>query len=214
MRKSIFKTLAATLLLPLLCLGGAGLLSSCSEQDDEGEYDNWRERNEAYIDSIARLARANADGSWAMYKAFDLGDSLDLNGDNNYYIYVRAREEGSGTYRPLYNDSVRVHYSGRLIPTTAYPAGYNFGKSFNGDVLNESVDVPSLMSVKGNVVGFATALMHMRQGERCQVIIPYYLGYGTTSNTSGNIPAYSTLIFDVQLARIYRRGIDTDTSWW
>ena len=198
----------------LLLTGGAWMAVSCSEQEDEGEYDHWRERNVAYIDSVARVARANADGSWTMYKAFDMGDSLDLNGANNYYIYVQKLEAGSGTYQPLYNDSVRVHYSGRLIPTVTYPSGYNFGKSYSGDVLNEAIDVPSLMGVKGNVTGFATALMHMKKGDRWRIVIPYYLGYGTGGNSSGTIPGYSTLIFEVQLARIYRYGIDSDTGWW
>ncbi len=39
----------------------------------------------------------------------------------------------------------------------------------------------------------------------------YYLAY--KDNEDSKIPKYSTLIFDIQLARIYRYGIDTDTSW-
>lgn len=189
-------------------------LVGCSEQDEVGEYDNWKARNEHYIDSIASLARANTDGTWTMIRAYNTGDSLDFSADNRYYIYVQKLADGTGTLRPQYNDSVRVHYEGRLIPSIEHPQGYQFGKSFNGTQLDASSDVPALLGVSGNVTGFATALMHMHVGDHWRVIVPYYLGYNTNTNSSGSIPAYSTLIFDMQLARIYRYKKDTDTRWW
>lgn len=204
-----------TSLLPglvLLCL--VCLLSSCQEKEEEGEYDNWQTRNEAYVDSIARVARANADGRWTVLKVFTRGDSLDDSGENRYYVYVHKLADGTGTQSPLYNDSVRVHYSGRLVPSTSYPQGYNFGKSYNGLELNEATDVPTLLAVNQNVTGFATALMNMVVGDDWLVVVPWQLGYGSSANTTGSIPAYSTLIFEMRLARIYRYGIDTDTSWW
>lgn len=196
----------------MLCL--TCLISSCEEKEEEGEYDNWQARNEAYVDSIARVARANADGRWTVLKVFTRGDSLGDSGDNRYYVYVHKLEEGTGTESPLYNDSVRVHYSGRLVPSASYPQGYNFGKSYNGLELDESTDVPTLLAVNQNVTGFATALMNMVVGDDWLVVVPWQIGYGSSANTTGSIPAYSTLIFEMRLARIYRYGIDTDTSWW
>ncbi|MCD8237584.1 MAG: FKBP-type peptidyl-prolyl cis-trans isomerase [Prevotellaceae bacterium] len=202
----LFTSIAAILILVLA--------SSCSEHEEAGEFDNWQERNRHYIDSIATEARINADGKWTKIRAYTLSDSQDeTDSDNNHYIYVKKIETGNGTYSPLYTDSVRVHYSGRLIPSSTYPKGYNFGKSYSTSVLNEATDVPALMGVSQNIVGFATALMHMVEGDRWEIVIPYYLGYGTTSSTQTGIPGYSALIFDVKLARIYRYQIDTDTSW-
>lgn len=40
----------------------------------------------------------------------------------------------------------------------------------------------------------------MHPGDRWMIYIPYELGYG--SRTSGPIPAYSTLIFEVELLMI------------
>ena len=37
--------------LPFLLLL-AGIFTSCEEVEEVGKYDNWRERNEAYIDSL------------------------------------------------------------------------------------------------------------------------------------------------------------------
>lgn len=207
MLKARFAVVASLLASSLAFVG-------CSEQDEVGEFHDWKARNEHYIDSIAAAARVNADGSWTMIRAFNTGDSLDFSADNRYYIYVQKLEKGSGTVSPQYNDSVRVHYEGRLIPTDSYPQGYQFGKSFNGTVLDATSDVPALLGVYGNVNGFATALMHMNVGDHWRVVVPYYLGYNTSTNSSGTIPAYSTLIFDMQLARIYRYKKDTDTRWW
>ncbi|MBQ7686472.1 MAG: FKBP-type peptidyl-prolyl cis-trans isomerase [Bacteroidaceae bacterium] len=197
-------------LLPLvLCL------FSCSEKDEVSEFDNWRDRNQAFIDSIARVAQTNADGSWEIIKAFNLGDDASLyQGMNNYFIYVKKLEVGTGTYSPMYVDSVRIHYIGRLIPTAQHPQGKAFGKSYSTNELNETTDVPTIFCVNQNlVVGISTALMHMHEGDRWLVYIPYYLGYGATDYTKGAIPAYSALVYDLKLARIYRYKIDTDTAW-
>lgn len=190
------------------------LICSCSEQDEVDEYANWKERNEHFIDSIANVAATNADGSWEIIKAYTIGDSTELYlGHNEYFIYVKKLETGAGITSPLYSDSIRVHYYGCLMPTAQHPQGYNFGKSYSGSTLNEATDVPTIFCVNQNIVGFSTALMKMHEGDRWLVYVPYYLGYGTSEYTSAYIPAYSTLIFDMKLARIYRYNIDTDTAW-
>lgn len=195
-------------------LVATGLTCSCSEQSEESEYANWKARNEHFIDSIASVASTNADGTWEVIKSYTVGDSTEMYlGHNDYFIYVKKLETGTGTTSPLYSDSIRVHYSGRLMPTSEHPQGYNYGKSYSGNTLNEETDVPTLFGVSQSIVGFTTALMHMHEGDRWLVYVPYYLAYGSSEYTSAQIPAYSTLIFDMKLARIYRYGIDTDTSW-
>lgn len=194
----------------VLCTFFLFLCTACSEKNEADEYDGWQKRNEHYVDSIATLARNGSDG-WTMYKAFNLSDSLDMNGPNKYYIYVQKLEAGTGERCPLYNDSVRVHYTGKMLPTTTYPQGYNFDKSFSGSTLNVATDVPTLLAPSSVVTGFATALMRMVEGDHWRVVIPSYLGYGTSGSSS--IPGHSTLIFEMTLARIYRYSIDTDTSW-
>lgn len=188
-------------------------LSSCKENEEANEYDNWKARSQHYVDSIAALANEGTDG-WTKILAYSLV-STEENPDQdvNHYVYVKKMETGTGTEQPEFNDSVRLHYLGRLIPSASYEQGYIFGKSYSTYTLNEPTDVPALLSVSENVVGVATALMHMKVGDRWKLVLPYYLGYGTESNSTGTIPAYSTLIFDVKLARIYKYKIDTDTTW-
>jgi FKBP-type peptidyl-prolyl cis-trans isomerase len=54
--------------------------------------------------------------------------------------------------------------------------------------------------VNGLVRGFNVALQNMVEGDKWKICIPYYLGYGTVS--SGSIPAYTTLFFEIELLKI------------
>ena len=197
-------------ILPMLALL---VLASCSEKDEVGEYENWQARNLHYVDSIANLANNGTNG-WSKMIAYNLvstTENPDL--DNTHYIYIQKLEDGTGTRMPEYNDSIRVHYLGRLIPSTSYSQGYVFGKSYSTYTFNEATDVPAIMGVSGNATGFTTAVMNMVEGDRWRVVVPYYLGFGTEDYLTASIPAYSTLIFEMKLARIYKYKIDTDTTW-
>ena len=189
-------------------------LASCSENNEVGEYDNWLARNQHYVDSIAALANDGKDG-WTKIIAYNLmtrEERPDLT--NNHYIYVQKLENGTGERHPEQNDSVRVHYMGRLIPSASYAQGNVFDKSYSTYAFNEETDVPKLMPAANNMItGFATAVMSMVEGDRWKVVIPYYLGYNPNVNPSTIVPDYSALIFDIKLVRIYRYKIDTDTTW-
>jgi FKBP-type peptidyl-prolyl cis-trans isomerase FklB len=61
------------------------------------------------------------------------------------------------------------------------------------------------LAINGVVTGFGTALMRMHRGDRWRVYIPYQLAYGSSARSS--IPAYSTLIFDLQLEDFWRKTL-------
>ena len=51
--------------LAILCGMALGLVTACSETDNELiEYPNWEKRNVAYFDSIYNVAIENRDGMW------------------------------------------------------------------------------------------------------------------------------------------------------
>lgn len=194
-----------TLLLAVILFSALGMVS-CSEEDNTvEEFPNWQARNDAYFnhlsDSVKELLQSDPGRTdWKRIKCWSKADSVE--GKNSDYIIVKVVGEGdAGSGMPLYTDTVSVHYKGQLLPSLSYPAGYVFDKSYY-DVFDPAVSKPLQFPVgnsRGNslVDGFATALQHMRRGDRWVVYIPYQLGYGANAQTG--VPAYSTLIFDLQL---------------
>ena len=175
------------------------VITSCEETDGAVDpYFNWAERNQLYIDSISKVARANPD-EWKVIHTYKFVPPMnELNPDVNDYVYCRVIKNGTGTLKPVYTDKVSTHYRGQLIPL------YNgakvvFDQSFQGE-LNTDVAAPVEFEVGGVIEGWTTALQYMVEGDHWEVHIPYQLGYGTYGN--GDIPGYSTLVFEVQLAEI------------
>ena len=192
----MMKNIRILLLLTMSVLFG---LTSCEESSEAGEFDNWQQRNTQFVDSIAAVARANTYDDWKVFLAQGLDTTKVW--DNGYYVYCRVIEEGSGTAHPLYTDSVLVNYRGRLMPSDTYKDGYNFDSSYSGE-FDPTFNVPVAMPLAGTVEGFCTAVQQMTDGDVWEVYIPYQLGYGA-KGTSG-IPAYSTLIFDINLVSFHR----------
>ena len=174
-------------------------LCACSEDDaTTDEFANWRERNDATTDQWAASGMKRI-------RTFTQDDTS--TGKSSDYIYVEVVEAGDGTESPLYTDTVRVAYRGRLIPTTNYANGFVFDETYVGDFSWHTAGVAT-MAISGTksslVNGFATALMNMHKGDRWLVHIPYQLGYNATS--SGSVTAYSNLTFDIALLDYWGAG--------
>ena len=171
------------------------LLLSCSEDSEtESEFDNWQEKNEAYIDKLAA-------SSMTKYLTYTKNPSLS-GGANTDYVYVEVLESGNGVETALFTDTVRAAYRGRLIPSPSYSEGYVFDQTYLG-----TFDWKTAGTVKfcpgetGLRDGFATVLQHMHVGDRWRVHFSYKLGYGTSDYS--NIPGYSDLIFDIAVYDIW-----------
>ena len=166
------------------------LLASCSERDDTPEeFPDWKNQNEQFFEQ----AYLSNEYDFKLLKYSLVGESSSNHTD---YILVKVIEEGKGETTPYLNDSVSIHYVGWLIPSTTYKDGFQFDKSYL-EPFDWDTAVPSSHLVNGTVSGFATALSHMHRGDHWLVIIPYQLGYGTSDHD--NVPAYSTLMFEVRL---------------
>ena len=191
MMKNFKYILLAVVLFPLM-----GIVSSCSEDSEtEGEFDNWQVKNDAYVDKLAA-------SSMTRYLTYTKNSSISgaLNSD---YVYVEVLESGSGTETPLFTDTVRVAYRGRLIPSKSYNDGYVFDQTFLGDF--DWNKASAYDSMTGSFVdGFTTALMNMHKGDRWRIYLPYSLGYDSSSTTY--IPAYSDLVFEVALYDFWHPG--------
>lgn len=102
-------------------------------------------------------------------------------------VILRRLEEGRGTVHPKPASVVYVNYTGRLIDGTVFD-------STEGDSL------PALFRVRDLIMGWQIALVRMHEGDRYEVTIPAKWAYG--SMRAGDIPAHSTLIFDLTLVKI------------
>lgn len=102
-------------------------------------------------------------------------------------VLYRVLEAGQGNNTPRLNSIVSVHYKGTLVN------GREFDNSWKRNC-------PEAFRLNEVIEGWQIALQQMHTGDHWIVYIPYTLGYGTRS--SGPIPAYSTLIFEVQLLSI------------
>ena len=150
----------------LLLASSLLLLTSCSETEEESEFANWQSKNEnffkeVYANAVSR--RASGDSSWMTLRKWSLKEddsSFHADIDDNIVVHVLS-ESGSTSPSPLFTDTVRVVYEGRLIPSPSYPSGYVFQKTFEGEY-NPATAVAVKLGVQEVRDGFATANSGMR----------------------------------------------------
>lgn len=183
------------LFLPFLLLL-VGAFISCEEVEEAGKYDNWRERGEAFVDSIKRLTGENYVATAEQADAMELGKLYAIQttastSEGAQYVYCKKLVKNETGERPLYtgyHSKVNAYYYG------TYVNGEEFDGCFDGYVDFE---------VSGVVAGWAAALQLMRMGERWMLYIPYQSGYGindyTAPYSTNTIPGGSLLTFDLQL---------------
>ena len=102
-------------------------------------------------------------------------------------ILYKVTEQGSGTVSPRLDNVVSVHYRGTLMN------GREFDNSYERNC-------PEAFRLNQVIEGWQIALQQMHVGDKWVIYIPYTVGYG--NRASGPIPAFSTLIFEVELLGI------------
>lgn len=215
------------LFLPFL-LFVAGAFVACEEVEEAGKYDNWVPRNEAFIDSIKGETGNNIVTSLAEAEKMEIGKlyaivvetgGTSINGNlMPQYVYCKKLwKKDSGAY-PVFTDKVSVFYYGTFITGDEFDGNFDgFGATDReiplplSEPLSEEspesrwptvFNSPSEFTVSGLIPGWTWALQYMRVGERWMLYIPWQSGYGSSGNTSGTIPGYTSLIFDVYLEGI------------
>lgn len=102
-------------------------------------------------------------------------------------VYYEVLQSGDGNRQPNPRSKVTCHYKGMLI---------------NGKVFDSSWqrNAPATFRVNMLISGFQIALVNMCVGDHWRVYIPASKGYG--ENAVGEIPANSTLIFEILLLEV------------
>ncbi|TXK52605.1 FKBP-type peptidyl-prolyl cis-trans isomerase [Pontibacter qinzhouensis] len=90
--------------------------------------------------------------------------------------------------KPTRDNSVLVHYNGKLLDGKEFDSSYSRGE-------------PITISVSGVIQGWTEAVQLMPTGSKWRLYIPSDLAYGD-SGAGRDIPGGATLIFDVELLEI------------
>jgi FKBP-type peptidyl-prolyl cis-trans isomerase FklB len=101
-------------------------------------------------------------------------------------LQYRTNVEGAGL-NPDENDEVTVHYEGKLIDGTIFDSSIKRGE-------------PATFGLNQVIPGWTEGLQLMKEGGKTTFFIPQQLAYG--QQDMGTIPAYSTLIFEVELIKV------------
>ena len=99
-------------------------------------------------------------------------------------IYV-CTKKGKGP-KPGYKQNVKVHYTGKLLDGTVFDSSVERGEP-----------IAFSLGVGQVIKGWDEGIALMSKGEKGILYIPYDLAYG--ARQVGPIPAYSNLIFEVEL---------------
>lgn len=103
-------------------------------------------------------------------------------------LQFRVLSESGSKEKPGLDDTVQLHYRGRLTDGIEFDSSYNYG---------EPMEVP----LRETIEGWQEGIQLMNVGDVYEFTIPPGLGYGAEGSGS-QIPGFSVLIYEVELLDI------------
>ena len=104
-------------------------------------------------------------------------------------LQYRVLRKGKGK-KPKADSYVEVHYKGQLINGTEFDSSYAKGE-------------PLSFELTQVIMGWKEGLQLMREGAKYELVVPASLGYGVMGGAGGAIPPGATLIFEVELRKVF-----------
>lgn len=93
-------------------------------------------------------------------------------------------------------DTVTVHYEGRFLNGKPFDSTRKRGEPFQ-----------FVYGQKWQVIpGLEEAIGKMREGEKAMLIVPSHLAFGQQGNSNGMIPAFTSVIFELEILEV-KKGI-------
>jgi peptidylprolyl isomerase/FKBP-type peptidyl-prolyl cis-trans isomerase FklB len=121
---------------------------------------------------------------------------------NEGSIYCKVLQKGGGRDSIYYTSTVSCYYKGWFAAD--YPqesSNIKNGTIFDRRLFDDGAPY-SFTAGTGVISGWKTTLQNMVKGDKWEVWIPYQLAYGRSGYTEGNIPGYSTLVFEIEVVSV------------
>ena len=195
-------------ILPSLLFVVAVLVAAtaCSKSEDDSA-ERWRTANDAAFAAIKR------DAAYTEIKSPGHEGS----------IYYKELKKGTGTKPILFTSTVSIYARGRFVADYPDNKYIRHGAVFQSWQEADGVPFTTLVSSVGKVPedyrahiltnGVRVALQYMHEGDRWEVWVPYTLGLGENdgslfvnvmpSSSATKIPAYSTLVFEIEVVGVH-----------
>lgn len=172
------------ILLGLLAM--SAVFAACSDDDDDTKALNeWIKTNNEWL--VSQQSKKNADGT-PYYQVV-----VPKWNPSSFVLmhYFNKRSTDPNALKPLYTSTVDVRYKLSLCNDVVCDSSSTLTPNGPGIYRAQLTNL---------IDGWAAAVCDMNVGDTAEVIIPYNLGYGASSQ--GSIPAFSNLRFNIRLADI------------
>lgn len=168
-----------------------GMTKATPKMDEAARNKALQALQEAYMAQQKQAKDAEANKNLADGKAFlesnKLREGVKTTKSGLQYKVIKS---GDGK-TPTAEDTVEVHYEGRLIDGKVFDSSIKRGK-------------PARFPVNGVIKGWTEALQLMKEGDKWEIYIPAELGYG--ANGAGQaIPPNAALVFEVELIKVDKK---------
>lgn len=175
---------------------------SCDKKDDDEAGQAWKFANEQAFNAIKN------NPAYTEFKS----------PGNEGSIYYKVLRKGTGTKPIFYTSTVKVYSKGWFVADSkerGITNGMMFQKWLAEDGIPATLKVSELLSKNGVTVSFKgiqAALQKMVKGDKWEIWIPYQLGGGKSKASTLTlgfggasrppIPAYSTLVFEIEVVEV------------
>lgn len=146
-----------------------------------------RTRQEEMVAEMRKLGAANLEKSNLFLEENAKKEGVKTLASGLQYMVITA---GTGK-SPVAEDTVRVHYTGKLIDGTTFDSSVARGE-------------PAEFGVGQVIPGWRQALQEMKVGDKWMLFIPPQLAYGAQGGPGGRIGPNEALIFEVELLEIVK----------
>ncbi|RTQ44976.1 hypothetical protein EJV47_26780 [Hymenobacter gummosus] len=170
---TLLRRLLWALMLPLLLLGTA----ACDDDNNSQE-------------ELNRLIEEQKVKDEAAIQAYLTANNITNATRTSSGLYViRTNTPGTGP-TPVDKAQVKTKYIGRY---------FSSGLRFDASIDNGTECGCAVFTVGSVIPAWNEVLVTMHKGDRVTILVPSHLGYGAAGNPGGGIPAFTPLMFDIEL---------------